>query len=555
MLGQMMHQPLLIKNILAHSQMAFPTTKIVSRTGDNSVQSHSIGDIARRSAQLAHALDALNVQAGDRVATLAWNDHRHLELYYAVSGIGAVCHTINPRLPQKQIAYVIEHAGDKLLFVDEGLAGLLEKVLPLVKNPPTIIVLAGTTSPLPPLNADADLLNYEVMIGDQADDFDWPDFDENTASGMCYTSGTTGNPKGVLYSHRSTTLHAMQVALSFANALHEGARVLPIVPLFHVNAWGLPFTCPLVGASLIFAGPFLDGPSLFELMDSQQVTSAWGVPTVLTAVLQEIKRAGRPPKGLNNILVGGSAISLGFIDDYEDLGITVNHAWGMTEMSPIGTQGSIPASSRHLPLEKQRHLKKRQGRGIFGIDMKIVDQNGDEIAQDGKQSGELYVRSNTTAAQYYNNPEATAEAFHDAGWFRTGDIANIDATGNLLITDRAKDLIKSGGEWISSLEHETVIMTHKSIAQCAVIAVPHPKWDERPIIIAVPTSDFGDDKDSKVRAALFEDVLSLLGVEFPKWQMPDALVLVDELPLTATGKISKLRLRQLYRDYFGDTNE
>ena len=287
-------------------------------------------------------------------------------------------------------------------------------------------------------------------------------------------------------------------------------------------------------------------------MDNEQATSAWGVPTVLTTLLEEIKHKKRVPAGLNNILVGGSAISPGFIEDYENLGITVNHAWGMTEMSPIGTQGSIPVSKQSLTFEALRNLKVRQGRRIFGVDMKIVDNNGNEIAQDDNQSGELYVRSNTTAAQYYNNPEATAEAFHDAGWFRTGDIAKIDSTGNLMITDRAKDLIKSGGEWISSLEHETVIMTHESIEQCAVIAVPHAIWDERPIIIAVTKSDHTKSKDS---STLFEEVLGLLRAEFPKWQMPEALVLVDELPLTATGKISKLQLRQIYRDYFGEKDD
>jgi acyl-CoA synthetase (AMP-forming)/AMP-acid ligase II len=551
MLGQMMHRPLCTTTILSHARTAFPAARIISRGQDKSVSHFDFGQLSGRVAQLANWLVAQAIGVGDRVATLAWNDHRHLELYYAISGIGAVCHTVNPRLPVDNIAYIIEHAEDRLLFVDPGFLPLLPDILAKVKNPPGIVLLselAGSAAARQAIAAH-DLGTYETLIQDQPEAFDWPEFDENTACGICYTSGTTGNPKGVLYSHRSTVLHAMQVAISFSSILREGQRVLSLVPLFHVNAWGLPYTCALVGASPVFAGPHLDGESLFELMQAEQVNSVWGVPTVLTSLLQEIDKRGCLPAGFDNILVGGSAVSASFIEAYEKLGISVNHAWGMTEMNPIGTQGSIAPEMQQLPRAELTRLKLRQGRKIFGIEMKLVDQAGQEIAQDGRQSGELLVRSNTTAAQYYKNPQATAEAFDAEGWFRTGDIANIDATGNLLITDRAKDLIKSGGEWISSLELENIILSHAAIADCAVVAAAHEKWDERPLIVAVPKRNPADysaaDKD-----ALFAELLDLLRQNLPKWQLPDGLVLLDQLPLTATGKISKIKLREQFHTYF-----
>jgi fatty-acyl-CoA synthase len=561
MLGQMMQRPLLIADILKHAQTAFSDSEIISRVNDKSIHSQNFCDLAVRAAKLAHAIQMRGIKMGDRVATLAWNGHQHLELYYAISGMGAICHTINPRLPVESIAYIINHAEDKLLFIDPGFIPLIDEVLPHLDAPPQIVIMAAHNAEPTEFPAEMQIEHhhYEAMIEAMPDHFDWPEFDENTASGICYTSGTTGSPKGVLYSHRSTVLHAFQVGLSFSKALQEGARILPLVPLFHVNAWGLPFTCPLVGASMVFAGQHLDGPSLYDLITTQKVTSAWGVPTVLTTLLQEIESRGETPKSLTNILVGGSAVSASFITAYENLGISVNHAWGMTEMSPIGTQGNLPAKREGQNIGPEIIATKlRQGRKIFGIDMKIMDQNGAEIPQDGKLSGELYVRSNTTASQYYKNDEATAEAFHDKGWFRTGDIANIDRSGNLLITDRAKDLIKSGGEWISSLEHENIIMSHDDIAQCAVIAVPHEKWDERPVIVAVANSVQIDkdsmltSKDSPHTEKLFGELVQMLSQHFPKWQMPDDLILLETLPLTATGKISKLKLRQKFKKKFGE---
>ena len=554
MLGQMMHRPLCTTTILAHARTAFPEARIVSRGHDKCVSSLSFGELSARVARLANWLKAEGIDTGDRVATLAWNDHRHLELYYAIAGIGAVCHTVNPRLPLDNITYIIEHAEDRLLFVDPGFLPLLPDIMARVKNPPGIVLLSELAGNVAAQQAIAahDLGTYEILIKDQPTIFDWPEFEENTACGICYTSGTTGHPKGVLYSHRSTVLHAMQVAISFSSILREGQKVLSLVPLFHVNAWGLPYTCALVGASPVFAGPHLDGESLFDLMDAEQVNSVWGVPTVLTGLLQEIDRRGRLPAGFDTILVGGSAVSASFVEAYEKLGIEVNHAWGMTEMNPIGTQGTIAPDKQHLPRDELTRLKLRQGRKIFGIEMKLVDQAGREIAQDGQQSGELLVRSNTTAAQYYKNPQATADAFDAEGWFRTGDIANIDATGNLLITDRAKDLIKSGGEWISSLELENLILSHDAIAECAVVAAAHEKWDERPLIVAVPKRDPADYSEAE-KDALYAELLDCLSQHLPKWQLPDGLVLLDQLPLTATGKISKIKLREQFHSYFSKT--
>lgn len=551
MLGQMMHRPLCTTTILTHARTAFPEARVISRGHDKAVSSLTFTDLSGRVARLAHWLVAAGIGPGERVATLAWNDHRHLELYYAIAGIGAVCHTVNPRLPMDNIAYIIEHAEDRLLFVDPGFLPLLPDILARVKNPPGLVLLSELEDSQAARQAIAahDRGTYDRLIADQPDVFDWPEFEENTACGICYTSGTTGHPKGVLYSHRSTVLHAMQVAISFSSILREGQKVLSLVPLFHVNAWGLPYTCALVGASPVFAGPHLDGESLFDLMQAEQVNSVWGVPTVLTSLLQEIERRGRLPAGFDTILVGGSAVSASFVEAYEKLGILVNHAWGMTEMNPIGTQGAIAPDKQHLPRDELTRLKLRQGRKIFGIEMKLVDQAGQEIAQDGQQSGELLVRSNTTAAQYYKNPQATAEAFDAEGWFRTGDIANIDATGNLLITDRAKDLIKSGGEWISSLELENIILSHSAIADCAVVAAAHEKWDERPLIIAVPKRDPAAYSAAE-KDALYGELLDILGQHFPKWQLPDGLVLLDQLPLTATGKISKIKLREQFKSYF-----
>ncbi len=538
MLGKMMHRPLRISDILEFAADAFPTAEIISARTEGDIHRQTYPETRDRVCQLAHALHKLGVEMGDRVATLAWNGYRHFELYYAVSGIGAVCHTINPRLSVEQLIYIVNHADDRLIFVDTTFVPLLEAVQEHLPKGLTYVIM--TDRDHMPATSLVGALCYEDLLKGQPQRMDWRDFDENTAAGLCYTSGTTGHPKGALYSHRSNVLHAMMIAVTLGNTFREGQKVLPVVPLFHVNAWGLPYAGPMAGLSLVMPGPALDGPSLFKLMDQENVYSAWGVPTVWLGLLAEIKEQGRKPNGFGDVVIGGSAAPRSMIEAFEKMDVSVGHAWGMTEMSPVGTHGTLPSFTNDWPLEKRLDLKQTQGRRVFGVELKIVDDDGERLPHDGKAVGELFVRGNAVVAGYYNNDEATAEALDEEGWFGTGDVASIDKDGYLTIQDRAKDLIKSGGEWISSIDLENAAMAHPSIANCAAIGVPHPKWDERPILVAVPT-------DSE-RVTL-EELHELLSEHFAKWQLPDDIVWVDELPMTATGKVSKLNLRKALADY------
>ena len=405
--------------------------------------------------------------------TLAWNGYRHFELYYAISGMGAVCHTINPRLSAEQMLYIIQHAGDRALCVDLTFVPLIEA---LAKHLPDGLRLILMTDRAHMPDSKVDFLCYEELLDGQSTDYDWPVMDENDAAALCYTSGTTGNPKGALYSHRSTVLHAMQLALTIPRSLHEGARILPVVPMFHVNSWGLPYAAPIVGASLVMPGAKLDGASLWELMEAEQVTASWGVPTVWLGLRAEIDKRGQAPAALDQVVIGGSAAPRSMIEGFETRGIDVCHAWGMTEMSPVGTHGQLSASMDGLDLKEKIDRKCKQGRRIFGVDLKIVDEAGARLPHDGKAVGELYVRGNGVISGYFNNPEASQAAMDAEGWFGTGDVASIDPHGFLYIQDRAKDLIKSGGEWISSIDLENIAMAHPKVANCAVIALPHPKW-------------------------------------------------------------------------------
>ena len=534
--GKMMHRPLRVADILTFAADTHASAGIVSATVEGGIHRQSYAETELRARKLAQALTALGVGLGDRVATLAWNGYRHMELYYGVPGIGAVCHTINPRLSAEQMIYITNHAEDRVLFLDTTFVPLVEKLAGQFPRDMRYVVMTGAGHmPDSPL----DLLCYEDLIAAQDGDLDWPDVPEDTAAGLCYTSGTTGHPKGALYSHRSQVLHALMVGVMMPYCMQPGRKILPVVPLFHANAWGLAHAAPLAGASLVMPGPHLDGASVFDLMDGEDVYSAWGVPTVWLGLMAEIEKRGRVPKGFSEVVIGGSAAPSSMIQGYEAHGVSVCHAWGMTEMSPVGSLGILTPEMADLPAGEQLALKSKQGRRVFGVDFKIVDEEGVPQPHDGAATGELFVRGNTVVAGYFNNEEASAEALDAEGWFGTGDVASISPDGFLNITDRAKDLIKSGGEWISSLDVENMAMAHPHITNCAVIAVPHPKWEERPVLVAVPAVEAPD------RAA----ILAHLGDHLAKWQLPDDIIFVDELPLTATGKVSKLTLRQAYAEH------
>ncbi len=537
MKGMMMNRPLKIADILDYAADTFPMGEIVSVRTEGDIHRYTYADAAKRVAQLAHGLRGIGVTPGDRVATLAWNGYRHFELYYAISGIGAVCHTINPRLSAEQMEYIVNHAEDRVLCVDLTFVPLVEALRGLFPKDMKVVIMTDRAH-MPDTKMDA--LCYEDLLDGQPDAIDWPDFPEDTASGLCYTSGTTGNPKGTLYTHRSTVLHAFIECTGLPRVFQEGRRILPVVPLFHVNAWGLPYAAPLSGASLIFPGAALDGKSVYDLMETEKVYSAWGVPTVWLGLMGQIREEGRIPDGFQHLVVGGSAAPGSMIAGFEEMGVEVCHAWGMTEMSPIGTQGTLPSSMEGLSLGEKLAVKSKQGRRVFGVELKIVDEDGVRLPHDGEAAGELFVRGNTITAGYFHNAEASAAAFDADGWFGTGDVATISRDGFLTITDRAKDLIKSGGEWISSLDLENVVMAHPEVANCAVIAVPHPKWDERPLLVVVPEAGKHPAK-SELMAAMSE--------HFAKWQLPDDVVFVEALPLTATGKVSKLTLRKAYADH------
>ena len=537
MKGMMQHRPLRIIDILTHAAEAFSDQGIVSARDEGDLHRQSYPETLARVARLAHALTAMGVKQGDRIATLAWNGHRHVELYYAVSGMGAVCHTLNPRLPPEQLAYIIGHAEDRVLCVDPSLvpvAGALRDDLPRDLR---LVVMTGAAH-MPDTRLDATC--YEDLIADHPGSFDWPLLPEDTASSLCYTSGTTGHPKGALYSHRSTVLHALTVPLAQTSSFVAGRRIMPVVPMFHVNAWGLPYTAPLTGMTLVMPGRHLDGPGLWRLMEDEKVYSSWGVPTVWANLLTEIEAQGRAPAAFRDLVVGGSSAPSAMIEAYEDYGVTVSQAWGMTELSPIGTHGMIPPALQGAPLSAQMPIKTSAGRRKFGLEFKIVDDDGTALPHDGTATGELYVRGNTVISGYFRNDAATAAAMDAEGWFGTGDVASISPHGQLVIRDRAKDLVKSGGEWISSIDLENAAISHPAIRTCAVIAAPHPKWDERPVLVVVPEGD--------ARPTL-DDIHAHMAPHFAPWQLPDDLLFVEDLPLTATGKVSKLTLRQQFADY------
>jgi acyl-CoA synthetase (AMP-forming)/AMP-acid ligase II len=537
----MMDMPLLISDLIRHADRVHGDTEIVSKAVEGGIHRYSYREAHARSKKLARALGALGVAMHDRVATLAWNGFRHFELYYAVTGRGAIIHTINPRLSPDQIAYIASDAEDKYLCFDVTFAPLVEKLAPRLETVKGFVVMTDRAHM--PREKIPNLLCYEELLEGQPPEFEWPTFDERTAAALCYTSGTTGNPKGALYGHRSTLLHALAAALPDVLGLSSRDVVLPVVPMFHVNAWGLPYSCALTGTKLVFPGPHLDGRSLLELFETEGVTISAGVPTVWFGLLNYLKENGLRFSTLKSVLIGGSACPPAMIQTFQDdYGVEVRHAWGMTEMSPIGTVGRLKAKQLARDKQERHGVQAKQGYALFGVDMKIVGQSGEELPRDGKAVGELLVRGPWVIRQYFKGAggDPLRKDENGDGWFPTGDVGTLDPAGYLQITDRSKDMIKSGGEWISSIDLENIAVAHPAIAEAAVIGVEHPKWGERPILVAVKKK--GQDVSKEVLLHLYED-------KVPRWSIPDDVVFVPELPHTATGKLSKLTLRQQLKDY------
>jgi fatty-acyl-CoA synthase len=532
--GQMMDQPLLISGILEFAARHYGATEIVSRRVEGDLHRYTYRDCARRARQLANALAALGIGMGERVATLAWNGYRHLELYYGVSGSGAVLHTINPRLHPEQVAYIVNHAEDRVLFFDLTFLPAIEAMARQCKTVKAYVALCGREH-MPPAGAIPGLLCYEELIGAASDDYDWPQFDERSAASLCYTSGTTGNPKGALYSHRSTVLHAYASALPNALGIGSADVVLPVVPMFHVNAWGLPYSAPLVGAKLVFPGPALDGKSLYALFEAEGVTFSAGVPTVWLGLVNHVLEGGLRFSTFRRTVIGGSACPPALMDLLIDrLGVQVVHAWGMTEMSPLGTACTPLARHAGLPQEAQRALLRKQGHAICGVDMKIVDDDGAELPWDGATYGHLLVKGPWVVSGYFRGEGG--DVLQD-GWFPTGDVATIDADGYLAITDRSKDVIKSGGEWIGTIDLENVAMSHPAVLQAACIGVQHPKWAERPLLVVVRRPGMEVSR---------EELLGWFAGKVARWWTPDDVVFADSLPVGGTGKIQKNKLRETY---------
>ncbi len=539
MQGCMQRRPLLISSLIRHAARHHGTAEVVSRETDGTISRSDYASIERRARRLAAALRGLGIGAGDRVATLAWNTARHLEIFYAVSGMGAICHTVNPRLAPADIGYILHHAEDRLVLVDPSFLPLAAELAPQIASHVRTIVLladaAAMAEAAPPPGME--LLCYETLLAAAGEGFDWPALDEETASGLCYTSGTTGRPKGVLYSHRSTVLQAYAANLGDAFGLRACDRVAAVSPMFHVNAWGLPFAAPMAGSALILPGRHLDGASLVTLFNGERVTISCGVPTVWLGVLDHLRRSGARLDTLRRVLSGGSAVAPVLIEAFDAYGVDIVHAWGMTETSPLCTTAAPRADQQSLDGDNRLRLRTRQGRAMFGVDMKIVDGEGRELPWDGVAFGNLLVRGPWIAERYHR---AEATACDEEGWFATGDVATIDSSGAMAITDRTKDVIKSGGEWISSITLENIALEHPDIVEAAAIAARHKRWIERPLLLVVPREG---------RKVAPDSVLALYEGKVARWWVPDAVLVVDALPHTATGKLQKTALRAQYQDH------
>lgn len=532
--GLMMNYQLTLTAILERAEALFGPKEIVSRLPDKSFHRYTYADFVRRTKQLTLALKKLGVKSGDRVATFCWNHHQHLEAYFAIPSADAVLHTLNLRLSAEDLTYIANHAQDKVAIVDKVLWPLFDKFRDRVQIEKVIVV--SEDGEVPP-----GTLNYEQLLAEMdPKDFVYPQTDENQAAAMCYTSGTTGKPKGVLYSHRAMTLHSLAAALPDVLNLSESDTVLPVVPMFHANAWGLPYTATMIGAKQVYPGPFLDGPSLLEDFEKEKVTVTGGVPTIWLGILQELEKDPQRYKltpGMR-MIVGGSAAPEAMIRKFDEFNLQVIHAWGMTEMTPLGTVSNLTGELKAAPEDEQYAYRAIQGRPAPFVDLRA---RGDSelVPWDGQTMGELEVRGPWVAAAYYNAPEAV-DRFTEDGWFRTGDVVTLDQRGYMKIQDRSKDLIKSGGEWISSVDMENAIMGHPAVAEAAVIAIPDPKWAERPLAIVVL-------KEGKT--ATQEDIINFLAQKFAKWSLPDAVEFIDAIPRTATGKFLKTALRDRFKEY------
>jgi len=536
MLGNMINSQLLISGLIEHAEKYHADTELVSRTVEGPIHRYTLSDAAKRSRKLANALKRLGIKEGECVGTLAWNTFRHFELYFGVSGIGSVINTINPRLFPEQMSYIVNHAEDKYLFVDLSFVGLVESLIESFTSLKGVVIL--TDKEHMPETSLANVLCYEELLEGESDEFIWPEMDENTASSLCYTSGTTGNPKGVLYSHRSTILHTWIASSGNSMNVSSSSVILPVVPMFHVNAWGIPYAAAMNGAKLVLPGPALDGASLYELIESEKPQLLMGVPTVWLGLLQFLREGNHTLESVETALVGGSAAPRAMIQEFEEKhNVFLVHGWGMTEMSPLGTTTIKTSDMDGMDLDKRYDIQQKQGKAFYGVEMTIVDDKGNDLPRDGKSFGRLLVKGPAIVERYFKSKET---ALDQRGWFDTGDVAKISEDGRMEIVDRSKDVIKSGGEWISSIDLENSAVGHPAVAEACVIGVLHKKWDERPILLVVKVEE---------QEVTKEDILDYLKDKVAKFWLPDEVVFVKELPHTATGKLLKTNLREEYKEF------
>jgi len=537
MLGLMQDWPLLVSKVLDHAATYHGDQEIVSRTTEGPIERCTYRDLHSRARTVAKRLEKDGIKQGDVVATMAWNNARHLESWYGIMGMGAVCHTLNPRLFPEQLVYIINHAEDKMLFVETTFVPVIEAIADKLEHVKSYVIMTDADH-MP----DTKLNNakcYETWLAEADDDYKWPEFDENTAAGLCYTSGTTGNPKGVLYSHKSNVLHGMLANSADVLGLTSAETMLPVVPMFHANAWAIAFAAPMAGTKLVMPGPLMDGASIYELLETEKVTATAAVPTVWLMLLNHLEANYLELPHLNQVIIGGSACPPSMIETFErKFGVEVFHAWGMTEMSPIGSLGRLKGIKDDIPWDDQLATKIKQGRPPFTVEMKIIDDDGNELPRDGKAFGHLVVRGPAVSKSYLKGDGG--EILDADGWFDTGDVATLDPDGFMQITDRAKDVIKSGGEWISTIDIENIAVAHPDVTEAAVIGIVHPKWDERPLLIIVKKEGSNPSK---------EDLLGFLEGKIAKWWMPNDVAFVDEIPHTATGKIQKRDLRETFADF------